>query len=137
MTYLGEMDLALRVLEGELAIVRLPPNSPIPPWLALSGRPLASVTATEDEISIVCPAVAVPDGVQRESGWRAFRVEGRLNFSLTGVLAAVVSPLADAGISAYSLSTYDTDFVLVRGERLDQAIAALSGRFHILVPSHA
>lgn len=129
--------MALRVLEGELSIVRLAPDAPIPPWLSLSGRPLASVTATQDELSIVCPTGAVPDGVQCESGWRAFRVEGKQDFALTGVLAAIVAPLADAGISAYSLSTFATDFVLVREERLSQAIDTLGRHFHILAPSHA
>ncbi len=131
------MDIALRVLEGDLAIVRLAPNATVPPWLSLSGRPLASITVTENEPSIVCPAGLVPEGVRSESGWRAFRVEGKLDFALTGILAAIVAPLAKAGISAYSLSTFDTDFVLVRGDRLEQAIDALEEHFHVLAPGPA
>lgn len=131
------MDLALRVLDGDLAIVRLAPDAAIPRWLSLSGRPLASITVTENETSIVCPARLVPEGVRSESGWRAFRVEGKLDLALTGILAAIVAPLADAGISAYSLSTFDTDFVLVREDRLQQAIGALEKHFHVLAPGRA
>lgn len=129
------MDIALRVLEGDLAIVRLAPDATIPQWLSLSGRPLASITVTEDETSIVCPARLVPEGVRGESGWRAFRVEGKLDLASTGILAAIVAPLAKAGISAYSLSTFDTDFVLVREDRLEKAIGALEEHFRVLAPS--
>jgi hypothetical protein len=131
------MEIALRVLEGELAIVRLAPDAAVPAWLSLSGRPLASITVTEDETSIVCPARLVPEGVRCEADWRAFRVEGKLDFALTGILAAIVSPLAQAGISAYSLSTFDTDFVLVKSDRLQAAIDTLEEHFPVLAPDGA
>ena len=73
-----------------------------------------SVTRTPHELSIVCPSATVPQGVPCEAGWRAFTVEGKLEFSAVGVLAAILNPLAEAGISILSISTFDTDYVLVR-----------------------
>jgi len=84
-----------------------------------------SVTRTPRELSIVCDDEAVPSDVLSERGFRALVIEGQLDFSLTGVLAAVASPLAAAKISLFAFSTYDTDYVLVKDERLEAAIAAL------------
>src|SRR5450631_445745 len=126
------MNNPLRLLDGELSILRLPPDAATPSWLNLSPRPLVSVTRTPDELSIVCPSAGVPHGVKCEDGWRAFTVEGKLEFSAIGVLAAILNPLAEAGISIFSISTFDTDYVLVRSGVLEKAKAALRRHFEVV-----
>ena len=123
------MDLALRLLDETLAVVRLDAGAALPGWLDLSAAPLVSVVRTGDELSIVCPEALVPGGVRCEGGWRAFRIVGTIDFALTGVLAAVLEPLAEARVGIFALSTFDTDYVLVRAEQLEQARAALARRF--------
>jgi hypothetical protein len=125
------MELTLQVLEGELSIVRLAPQSGLPEWLRLAARPLVSVTLTADELSIVCPAAIVPDGLRCESGWRALRIAGAMDLSSVGVLASVLNPLAEAGIGIFAVSTFDTDYVLVRGEQFTTAVGVLGGRFRV------
>ena len=91
---------------------------------------MASVTRTAAELSIVAPSAAVPPEVRAERDWRALRVAGPLDFALTGILASLAAPLADAGVSIFALSTYDTDYVLVRHPQLDVALAALRAAGH-------
>ena len=92
----------------------------------LSGG-FCSIARTDDEISVVCETANVPERpISREDGWRAFKVEGPLDFSLVGILAKLSSALADAKVPLFALSTFDTDYVLVKGEKLETAIAALS-----------
>lgn len=86
---------------------------------------LVSVTATPQETSIVCPEGGAPTEAEIEGGWRVLEVAGPLDFGLTGVLASLTAPLADAGISVFALSTYDTDYLLVRETRLAEAVDAL------------
>jgi hypothetical protein len=126
------MNHPLRLLDGELTILRLPPDTPTPSWMNLLSRPLVSVTRTPYELSILCPSVDVPHGVTCEAGWRAFTVEGKLEFSAIGVLAAILNPLAEAGISILSISTFDTDYVLVRTGVLEEATAALRRHFEVV-----
>ena len=84
------------------------------------------VGRTDRELSLVCPQDAAPaDALAREDGWRAFRVAGVLDFSLTGVLAGLSAALADAGVGIFAVSTYDTDYILVKEENLPRALAAL------------
>ena len=110
------MNLRLSVLPGTLAICRLGPDDPLPDW-AQDGDFL-SITRTSDELSIVCSEAAVPDSVKSDRGWRCLKVEGPLDFSLTGVLASLLAPLADAGISIFAVSTFDTDYLLVKAGNL-------------------
>jgi hypothetical protein len=84
-----------------------------------------SITRTEEELSVVCPEAHVPPEVKRETGWRALKVEGPLDFSLTGILASLTAPLAEEKVSVFAVSTYDTDYLLVKGEQLEKAIRAL------------
>lgn len=116
------MTLRLRVMPGTLTICRLGPDATIPPWATGS---FLSATRTPDELSLVCDEAAVPDGVRAERGWRALQVEGPLDFGLTGVLAGLATPLAAAGIPIFAISTFDTDWLLVPGPRLDAALDAL------------
>ena len=120
--------LRLAALPDPLAVCRLPADDAFPPWLPTHG--FVSVTRTAHELSIVCAQDAVPAGVRRESGWRALAVEGPLDFGLTGVLASIATPLAGAGISIFAISTFDTDYVLVKAERVDDANEALRRAGH-------
>ena len=122
------MSLDLTLLPDVLAICRLPAGTSLPAWAHAGG--LTAVTWTDAETSIVCPAAVVPAGVQADAGWRAFRVAGPLDFSLTGILLTIAQPLADAGVSIFAVSTYDTDYVLVKESALPVAVAALTGCGH-------
>jgi hypothetical protein len=111
------------LLPGTLAICRLETTASIPDWATLG--PFCSVTRTEEELSVVCPEARVPQEVKRETGWRALKVEGPLDFSLTGILASLAGPLAREKVSVFAISTYDTDYLLVKEEQLEKAIRAL------------
>ena len=120
--------MKLVVLEGELGVARLAPAEPTPAW-ATRGR-LTSVTRTSEELSVVCAAADIPENVTAERGWRALRVAGRLDFALTGVLASIAAPLAAARISIFVVSTYDTDYILVRAHGLAAAVQCLTAAGH-------
>jgi len=120
---MSKPTLTLDLLSDELAVCRLPVDAAVPNW-AWSGE-LTSITSSDDELSVVCAADPVPDDVQHTAGWRALKVRGPLDFSLVGILAGLSSTLADAGVSIFAISTYDTDYILVRDEQLDAAVEAL------------
>jgi hypothetical protein len=120
--------LKLNVLASRLAVCRLPPDEPIPAW-AHYGE-FTSITRTPDELSIVCAEEYAPPDARCEFGWRALAVAGPLEFSLTGVLASLAAPLAQARVSIFAISTFDTDYVLVREANLTEAIEALSRAGH-------
>jgi hypothetical protein len=117
-------DIPLNLLPGRLAVCWLPPEAPLPEW-ARPGE-LLSLIQTRNETSVVCAERFVPPEVKAERGWRAFQVQGPSDFTMVGVLAAISTPLAQAGVSIYALSTYETDYVLVKEESLKRAIRALS-----------
>lgn len=122
------MNLHLLVLDGELSVCRLAPDRNLN-FGALEG-PLVAAVRTEDELSVVCATASAPADAKCEGGWRALRVAGTLDFGLTGVLAAIAQPMADAGISIFAVSTYDTDYLLVKGEQLKAAITSLEAAGH-------
>lgn len=125
------MSRELTLLPDPLSICRLPAGIALPAWARAGG--LTAVTWTTQETSIVCLAAVVPADVQADAGWRAFVVAGPLDFSLTGVLLAIAQPLADAGVSIFAVSTYDTDYVLVKEAALPAAVAALTGCGHRVI----
>jgi hypothetical protein len=84
-------------------------------------------------LSIICPVALVPEGAVVELGWRLFTVRGPLEFTLTGIIAAISSELAAAGVALFSLSTFDTDHVLVRSGEFGRAVAALRASGHEVV----
>lgn len=120
----------LELLSGVYAVCRLDADDPIPDW-ATQGT-FWSVTRTSNELSVVCLDSLVPAGVTNVSGWRILMVEGPLDLSSTGVLASLVGPLARQGISVFSLSTYDTDYLMVREEQLEETTEALVDAGHEL-----
>ena len=107
---------------------RLDPSAGVPPW-AWTG-PFAAVTRTPDELSIVCAEDAVPEGVRHESGWGALKIAGPFPFETVGVLASLAGPLALSGISIFAVSTFDTDWLLVKAADLDRAVAVLVAAGH-------
>lgn len=122
--------LRLTLAPERLAVCRLAPDAPIPP-LPLGGA-LVALTLTPDELSLVLPESAAPADAVTEGGWRALRVAGPLDFNLTGVLASLANPLAEAGVSIFAISTYDTDYLLVREAALAAALAALRAAGHTI-----
>jgi uncharacterized protein len=123
--------MKLVVLDDELAVARLDATDPAPAW-AEQGS-ISSVTRTAEELSVVCAAAAIPAHVQAERGWRCFRVAGRLDFSLTGALASIAGPLAAADVSIFAISTYDTDYILVREQTVAAAIECLRAAGHDVI----
>ncbi len=117
------LKLQIALLPETLAICRLDQDAPIPEWA--QGEHFLSIVRTADELSIVCPQGQVPEEIKREEGWRCFKVEGTLDVSVTGVLAALTTPLAFEGISVFAVSTFDTDYLLVQKKYLEKAITVL------------
>ncbi len=129
----GTRHLELSLLPERFAISRLDADAPIPAW-ATQG-PFFSVTRTGDELSIVSELSLVPIGVQSQSGWRVLKVHGPFGLSEIGVLAALSAPLAEAKISLFAVSTFDTDYLLVASETLPAAIAVLERAGHTIYGS--
>ncbi len=125
-------SLSLTLLPEVLAVCRLEAGAPLPAWVLRPPACFGSLTRTRDELSVVCEQDVVPPGETRVArGWRALKVRGPLDLSLTGVVASLTAPLAAAAIPVFVLSTYDTDYLLVRGEALERAIAVLRKRFAV------
>ena len=123
-------NLTLDPVPGSYAICRWGPRDSLPPWVKRGE--FFSVTRTPAELSAVCDAAVVPSGVKAEGPWRALAVRGPLDFNITGVLAALAAPLATAGISIFAVSTFDTDYLLVRDHELDRAVRALREAGHTI-----
>jgi len=122
------INLTLQVLADRLAICRLSPGEPVPQ--RPEGARFWSVTCTDEETSVVLPEQVVPAHWKAERGWRCLKVLGPLDFDLIGILASLAVPLAEAGVSIFAISTYDTDYVLVRESSLEEAKRALLGCGH-------
>ncbi|CAM9380815.1 unnamed protein product, partial [Phaeothamnion confervicola] len=124
--------LKLTMLPFELSVCKLPPASAIPAW-SLAGT-LFSVTSTPYELSIVCATSQVIAEMQSVAGWCALKVEGSLDFSLVGILADLSSRLAIAAVSIFAISTYDTDYLLVKKDNAARAVAALREQHDVAWP---
>lgn len=123
--------LSLSVLRDRYAICKLRPEDEAPEW-AERGE-FWSVTKTSEELSVVCAEAGIPETVKSNKGWRCLKVHGPLDFSLTGILVSLARPLAEAGISIFALSTYDTDYLLVKETDLDRALAVLTQGGHEII----
>lgn len=119
----------LFLLKDRLSVSRLTPDDDVPAWAFQSGG-FTSVTRTAEELCIVCDQGSVPPGTKSENGWRILKFEGPLDFALTGILLAVVRPLAEAGISIFAMSTFDTDYVMLKEENVATAVSALEAAGH-------
>ena len=118
--------LRIGLLDESFAVCRMDPGAIVPPALLMPGPEFLSITRTADELSIVCPERLAPAGAKFSRGWRAFKVQGPLDFSLTGVIATLTAPLAAAKISVFTVATYDTDYILVQETDLAAAQRALA-----------
>jgi hypothetical protein len=127
--------LELSLLPERFAISRLAADAPIPEW-ATQGA-FFSVTRTGDELSLVTEFSRVPPGVQSQPGWRVLKVHGPFVLSEIGVLASLAAPLAEARISLFAVSTFETDYLLVASETLSAAVAALERTGHRIHRSKA
>ncbi len=126
-------SLKLLVLPGGYAICRTPPTEGIP-QVPVGSNEFWSLTQTSDELSLICPERHVPGDIRAEPGWRVLKLDGVFAFTETGILASVLGPLGQAGIGILAISTFDTDYVMVKAERLANAIEVLQEAGHVVVP---
>ncbi|MBX3021405.1 MAG: ACT domain-containing protein [Bdellovibrionales bacterium] len=116
--------MKMRQVPGEYSIGRYEPNTDFKP---LFSRSFCSITRTPDEVTIVCESDLLPQGfAKREDGWACLQVEGIMDFNLTGVLSKIAGTLAGAEVSIFAISTFDTDYVLVKAATLEKARHALT-----------
>ena len=125
---MSDIKLDLSILTERLAICRYDQGAKIPD--RLTQRPFFTITRTADELSVVCPEQYAPREALCERGWRALKLEGPFAFELTGILAAVATPLAEAEIGIFAIATYDTDYVLVKAAQFERAVGVLEDRGH-------
>ena len=125
------MRLKFQRLPTTFAICRLAPNAPVPSSIATAS--FVSITRTGDELSIVCPADQAPQNAKCELPWTCFKLEGPFPFTLTGVLASFLDPLARHGVSIFAIATFDTDYILVKEEDTAIALKALQAAGHELI----
>src|SRR6201995_1603503 len=115
--------LDLDLLPEEYTVCRLPAGSPVPPSLTTGpdDKSVISLSWSADELSIVCPSDRVPPGAEIDPAWRCLRGVGPLDLALTGVLASLIGPLAEARVNIVTFSTFTTDYLLVPAVRLREA----------------
>ena len=120
--------LPLKILPHRMAVCRFEPKAPLPDWIGEAG--FYSFTRTEAELTIVCPETHLAPGTTSETGWRCFKVQGQLDFSEIGIILSLTQPLAENGVSVFVISTFDTDYFLVKEKDLAKAIDALTAAGH-------
>lgn len=121
---MAEKILTMKLLEEKYGVCRLDKTAAIPKWIENGG--FFSITRTEDELSIVCSQDSIPKDVKCEGDWKVLKIEGPLDFSLIGILSSISAVLAEKEISIFAISTYDTDYILVKSKDIDKAIEALT-----------
>jgi uncharacterized protein len=121
---MSEKILTMKLLKERFGVCRLNKNELIPEWAKNSD--FYSITKTVDELSIVCSQNSIPSDVKCENDWRILKVEGPLDFSLVGILSSISTILAQKKISIFAISTYETDYILVKDKDIANAINALS-----------
>src|SRR4051812_26987460 len=124
--------LDLDLLPEEYAVCRLPAGSPLPASLSTGpdDKSVISLSWAPDELSIICPSDRVPDDAVADTAWRCLQVVGPLDLALTGVLASLIGPLAEARVNIVTFSTYTTDYLLVPAVRLREAVNTLASAGH-------
>ena len=122
------MILELEILQSSFSVCQLEHDAPVPTWA--EGGEFVSIIRTAEELSVVTAKDRVPATVKAEHGWRAIKVVGPLDFSLIGILASLATTLAEAGISIFAISTYNTDYLLVKGDQLENTVDALQNAGH-------
>jgi hypothetical protein len=120
-----DLLVPLVVLNDRLAICRLDSGQPLPPWAQAGKGEFFSATRTPEELSVIVAGSRAPPDAKCERDWRLLKVRGPLDFNLVGIIAGLSGTLADAGVSIFALSTYDTDYLMVKEADFDRAVAAL------------
>src|SRR3989344_1157531 len=116
--------ITLSILPEVLGICHFDKKSPIPGWA--TDISFCSITRTKDELSVVCPQDKIPGGVLTEKDWRAFKLEGAADLFSVGIIASFSQPLAEAKISIFNVSTYETNYILVEEKNLVKSKEILS-----------
>ena len=122
----------LEVLQTGLAVVKLSPGDSVPRW---AQGEFVAITKTATELSIVCAEAGIPDDVEAERGWTGFRLAGPLAFDQIGIIASITAPLDAAEVPVFVVSTYDTDYLLIKSDQLESASEALQASGHRIVTS--
>ena len=127
----GAENMKLKILDSTFSVVKIPPSERIPMWALNSD--VFSITRTDEELSIVCPSECLPINEQineLENDWKCIKVEGILEFSLTGILSSLANPLAKNKISIFAISTFNTDYLLIKSHSIDKARNVLENEGH-------
>jgi len=119
--------LNLSLLNGSYAVCRFPAGTAV---AAPSPGSFSLLVQAAEETTLVCPLAQAPSGAEVDAGWRCFRIEQSFDFSVPGILASVLSPLAEAGIGIFATSTFSTDYVLVKADDAEEAVTALRKAGH-------
>jgi len=126
--------MKLKILDSTFSVVKLPPTETIPLW-ALNAE-VFSITRTDEELSIVCPSECLEMNETLkdvENDWKCIKVEGVLDFSLTGILASLANPLAKYKISIFAISTFNTDYLLIKNHSIEKAKVVLENEGHLFI----
>ena len=124
----AKRTFVLSLLSETFAICRLAPDAAVPEW-ATQGQ-FFSITRTIDELSVIAEMALVPQRLRTAVSWRVMKVHGPFDFSEVGILASLAEPLAAAGVSVFTISTFDTDYLLVQSSQLRDAVAGLRNAAH-------
>lgn len=124
-------QLQMSLLKDIFGIYALENSAPIPDWAAKAS--MCSITRTKKELTIVCPQSIIPAESDCDSNWRCFRIDGSFDLNEIGVISCISAPLAEAGISIYVVSTYDTDYFLIKDNAAEKAIAVLTEDGHKII----
>ena len=127
----GAEKMKLKILDLTFSIVKLSPTETIPSWA--TSCDVFSITRTNEELSILCPSECLPMNEELkevENDWKCIKVEGVLDFSLTGILASLANPLAENKISIFAISTFNTDYLLIKSHALEKTRLVLENEGH-------
>ena len=120
---MDKKDIILKLIDGTFGVCRLNPADEIPHWA--KNDKFYSISKTDEELSIVCAEEDISEGVTSELSWKILKIEGVLDFSLIGIIAKISTILADKGISIFVVSTFNTDYILIKEENISKAIIVL------------
>jgi uncharacterized protein len=127
---MAKRSFEFSLLAKTFTICRLPPDGVVPEW-ATQGQ-FFSITRTSDELSVIAETVFVPERLRTAVSWRVLKVHGPFEFAEVGILAALLSPLAAAAVSVFTISTFDTDYLLVQCSQLLDALNGLRNDGHTI-----
>lgn len=126
-----EKKLNLKLLKDRYSVCRLNRNEEIPKWIF--QEEFFSITRTDEELSIVCLQDKIKENIKCEKDWRILKIEGPLDFSLIGILSRISTLMANNGISIFAISTYDTDYILIKEESINRAIEVLENNNYNII----